>query len=181
LAALFLPAPALNGYGEQQIVRTLPEFCFRWLKLLGVGLAVAFAVQALASTPVLSEIGVPPIFMALKTLAIATVEFGAQIGPLLAQLAAAALSNWTLSLPGSLWAGLYWILFQLGRWTTPAVGPTYDPPPPDRHGRAASPADKLRAARGRAAAARRRAFDGFRASEGGCTRHGYHKRFPFKF
>jgi hypothetical protein len=36
LAALYLPAPSLEGYGQQQIVRTLPEFCFRWLKLLGV-------------------------------------------------------------------------------------------------------------------------------------------------
>jgi hypothetical protein len=41
-------------------------------------------------------------------------------------------------------------------------------------------ADRLRAAQRRAAAARRRAFDGHRPSEGGCTRHGYHKRFPFK-
>jgi hypothetical protein len=177
LAALYLPAPVLEGHGKQQIVRTLPEFCFRWLKLLGVGLAVAFAVQALAHAPVPSVVGVPPIFTALKTLALATVEVGAQLGPLFTQLAGLALSNWTLSLPGLLWAGLYWILFQLARWTPPAAR-TYDPPHrPERGG----PADQLRAAQKRAAAARRRAFDGRRSFEGGCTRHGYHKRFPFKF
>jgi hypothetical protein len=180
LAALYLPAPSLEGYGQQQIVRTLPEFCFRWLKLLGVGLAVAFAVQALASAPVPSAVGVPPIFTALKTLATATVEVGHQLGPLFTQLASLALSNWTLSLPGLLWAGLYWLLFQLARWTPPAAAPTYDPPRrTERLG--LSPADRLRAARKRAAAARRRAFDGHRSFEGGCTRHGYHKRFPFKF
>jgi hypothetical protein len=93
LAALVLPALSLAGYGEQQIVRTLPEFCFCWLKLLGVRLAVAFAVQVLASAPVPSAIGVPPIVTALKTLAVATVEVGAQLGLLLAQLALLALSN----------------------------------------------------------------------------------------
>jgi hypothetical protein len=172
LAAMYLPAPILEGHGKQQIVRTLPEFCFRWLKLLGVGLAVAFAVQALASAPVPTVVGVPPIFTALKTLAVATVDVGAQLGPLITQLAGLALSNWTLSLPGLLWAGLYWILFQLARWTPPAAPPTCDPP---------SPADRLHAAQKRAAAARRRAFEGHQSSEGGCTRHGYHKKFPFKF
>jgi hypothetical protein len=177
---MYLPAPVLEGHGKQLIVRTLPEFCFRWLKLLEVGLAVAFAVQALASAPVPSAVGVPPIFTALKTLAIATVEVVTQIGPLLAQLAGLAFSNWMLSLPGLLWAGLYWILFQLARWTPPPAAPTYDRSRRlDRIG--LSPADRLRAAQKRAAATRRRAFEGRRSFEGGCARHGYHKRFPFKF
>jgi hypothetical protein len=77
----------MAGHGGQQIVRTLPEFCFRWLKLLGVGLAVAFAVQVLAFTPVPSAVSVPLLFMALKTLVVATVEVGRQIGPLMMQLA----------------------------------------------------------------------------------------------
>jgi hypothetical protein len=124
--ALYVPAPSMAGYGEQQIIRTLPEFCFRWLKLLGVGLAVAFAIQALASAPVPSAVGVPLIFTALKTIATAMVEVGAQLGPLLVQLAGLAFSNWMLSLPGLLWAGLYWILFQLARWTPLPMAPTYD-------------------------------------------------------
>jgi hypothetical protein len=66
----------------------------------------------------------PPIFAALKMLAMATVEVGIQLGLLLAQLAGLTLSNWTLSLPGFLWAGLYWILFQLARWTPPPAVPT---------------------------------------------------------
>jgi hypothetical protein len=57
-------------------------------------------------------------------LAMATVEVGIQLGLLLAQLAGLTLSNWTLSLPGFLWAGLYWILFQLARWTPPPAVPT---------------------------------------------------------
>jgi hypothetical protein len=156
LAALFLPAPVLDEYGKQQIVRTLPEFCFRWLKLLGIGLAVAFAVQALASAPVPSEIGVPPIFTALKTLAMATAEVGAQLALLMAQLASLALSNWTLSLPGLLWVGLYWLLFQLASWTPPTSVPPpigrprrwtpADPAHPDFH----SPTARLQEARRRA-------------------------------
>jgi hypothetical protein len=114
----------------------------------------------------------------------AMAEVGAQLGPLLAQLAALAVLNWTLSLPGLLWIGLYWILFQLARWNPPAAAltsaaPTYDPPRrPERIG--LSPADKLRAARARAAATRRRAFEGRRSFKGGCSRHGYHKQFPLK-
>jgi hypothetical protein len=69
LAALFLPAPLMAGYGAQQIVRTLPEFCFCWLALLGVGLAIAFAIQALAHMPAPLAVRVPPVFMALKSLA----------------------------------------------------------------------------------------------------------------
>jgi hypothetical protein len=191
LAMLFLPAPAMADYREQQIVRTLPEFCFRWLKLLGVELAVAFAVQALAHAPVPSAVGVPPIFAALKTLAVATVEVRAQLGPLVAQLASLTLSNWTLSLPGILWARLYWIPFQMARWTPPTASRMHNPAPIGCHGRWRapdpaypdfhSPAARLQEARRRVALVRRRTFEGHRSSEGDCNHHGFHKRFPFKF
>jgi hypothetical protein len=89
------------------------------------------------------------------------------------------------------WAGLYWILFQLARWTPPVAARTQDPAPIGRHHRWTlpdpaypdfhSPAARLQEARRRAALARRRAFEGHRSSEGGCTRHGFHKKCPFKF
>jgi hypothetical protein len=78
---------------------------------------------------------------------------GGQLGPLLAQLAGLILSNWTLSLPGFLWAGLYWILFQLARWTPLPAVPTYDPPRRLERG-GLTPTKRLRAAKSRAAAAR---------------------------
>jgi hypothetical protein len=115
-------------------------------------------------------------------LVMATVEVGAQLGPLLAQLAGLALSNWKLSLPGLLWMGLYWILFQLARWTPPPR--TNRPNPLERQPRYGKPsvADRLFEARRRALLSCRRIDAGlYRTSEGGCTRHGYNKRFPFKF
>jgi hypothetical protein len=59
--------------------------------LLGIGLAIAFAVQVITHAAVPMAVGVPPIFTALEALAVATVDAGAQLGPLLAQLATAAL------------------------------------------------------------------------------------------
>jgi hypothetical protein len=74
---------------------------------------------------------------------------------------------------------VYWILYQLARWTPLPAVPTYSPPRRLERG-GLTPTERLCAAKSRAAAAHRRAFDGLRASEGGCTRHCYHKSFPFK-
>jgi hypothetical protein len=125
LAALYLPAPSLADFGDLRMVRTLSEFCFDWFKLLGIELAIAFAVQSIVCAPVLSAVRVPLIFTALKMLAKPVVEVGAQLRPLPTQLAAVSLSNWTLSLPGIFWLTLYWFLFQLARWTPrpPSVHP----------------------------------------------------------